>query len=187
MDVTKLMLAYRECARAIWNDTMRPDAEPYVDFDAVDAFRTIQAVVFEQLVLRPLRMSAFKRTTARDVFPFLLVRPKGDSMPAMVNRPSPDRNLYWDDPVTLLRKHGLSAAFIGFHDWSDFGYIDMQHYRVRIEQCSEHPHLVGREALIDVHHADVVFEGPAQSPRSRPGTGTSRATRAARPRRGGKN
>lgn len=184
MDVTELMLAYRECARGVWNGAMRPGAAPFVDFDAVDAFGVIQAVLFEQLVLRPLDMRAFKKVSTSDVYPFLIVRPRGDAMPVMVNRPSPDRNRYWDDPVTNLRRDGLAAAFIAFHDWSDFGYIDMQHYRVRIEQCQEHPHLVGREALIDVHHASVEFEATAAK-RGRPNA--PRTTGAVPRRRGGKS
>jgi hypothetical protein len=63
--------------------------------------------------------------------------------------------MYWDDPVKRLDTAGLSLVFEGFFDWERFGYIDYQYYRVRITQCHEHPHLVGREALVDVHFASV--------------------------------
>ncbi len=174
MDVTELMLAYRECARSVWNAAMRPSAEPYVDFDAVDAFRAIQRVLFEQLVLRPIGMGSFKRSPRDEPAPFLLLRPNSDPVPIMVNRPSSDGNLYWDDPVKRLRAKGLVLAFVDFHDWDDFGYVDLQHYKVRIESCSEHPHLVRRDALVDVHHAGVEFRATASHGSKRQAQGVAR-------------
>jgi hypothetical protein len=47
-DVTRKMLAYRECARGVWNDYLRPEAEPGVDFDAVDVEAQHAAVVFDE-------------------------------------------------------------------------------------------------------------------------------------------
>jgi hypothetical protein len=85
-----------------------------------------------------------------------------DPFPIMIARPSTSGK-YWDDPVNRLRLSGVSLLFIDYFDWDRFGYIDMQYYRVRILSCDEHPHLVGREALLDVHHASVYFEDPSPS------------------------
>ncbi len=175
IDVTETVLAFRECARGVWNGTMRAKAEPYVDFDAIDAFGVIRAVLFEQLVLRPLGMGNFKRLGVDEPFPFLRLRPAANPLALMVNRPSQNGNLYWDDPIRSLPTGGLVLAFVDFHDWDQFGYIDLQHFKVRIEASREHPELVGRAALVDTHHAGVVFESP--SPR------TARALRGSGGRR----
>lgn len=160
-DATLLLNSYRECARGLWNNFLRPRAEPYVSFDAVDAFSGICAALFAELVLRPLGKSGFTKTSADEVYPFLLLKPLVDPFPLMVARPSTSGK-YWDDPVDSLGLVGVSLLFIDYFDWDRFGYIDMQYYRAKISSCNEHPHLVGREVLLDVHHARVDFEDPRQ-------------------------
>ncbi len=155
-DATQLLYAYRETARTLWNNFLRPGAEPYVNFDAVEAFSEICERLFQEMVLRPLGMSGFKRTSDADPYPFLLLKPVADPVAVMVNRPSKEGR-YWDEPVNRLAASGLAMQFISYFDWDQFGYIDLQYYRVRITRCDEHQHLVGREALVDVHHAGVEF------------------------------
>jgi hypothetical protein len=158
-DVTPLLNAYRECARLVWNNFLRQRAEPYVDFDALDAFSGICSSLFVELVLRPLGKARFKRANADEPWPFLNVKPISDPFPVMISRPSA-HGKYWDHPVTALALKGLSLALIDYFDWDRFGYIDMQYYMVRIILCDEHPDIVGRNALIDVHHARIEAEEP---------------------------
>jgi hypothetical protein len=174
------MLAYRECSRSLWNTTLRCDVRPYEDFDAIDAFAAIGNLLFKQVVLVPLGRASFARARRQDPVPFLRLRPIADPLPIMVNRPSPDGNMYWDDPATRLRAKGLSLLFVDYFDWDQFGYIDVQYYRVRIESCEEFPHLVGRAALVDVHHAEVeCLDGESTDGRPSPdfdGQPTSKGT-----------
>jgi hypothetical protein len=155
-DATQFLFTYRECARMLWNNFLRLGVEPYVNYDAVDAFSGICERLFEEMVLQNLRMSGFKRTSDADPYPFLVLKPRADPAPVMVHRSS-EQGRYWDEPINRLAVSGLAMQFIGFYDWDDFGYIDLQYYRVRTARCEEHPHLVGREALVDVHHAGVEF------------------------------
>jgi hypothetical protein len=158
-DVTQQILSYRESARSLWNHFLRPGVEPYVDFDTIDAFSEICELLFDALVLRLIAKSGFKKGSAADPFPFLRMRPSVEPLPIMISRPSKEGR-YWDDPVNRLGVKGLSLLFVDFFDWDRFGYIDLQYYRVKIAKCDEHPHVVGREALLDVHHAGVEFEEP---------------------------
>jgi hypothetical protein len=48
--------------------------------------------------------------------------------------------------------------FIDYFDWDILGYIDCQYYRVRIQACFELPRAVGRDALIETHHATVLLD-----------------------------
>src|SRR3990172_7318562 len=141
-DVNELLLKYREGARILWIGFLREGA----DFDRVDAFASIRAILFEELVLKAVGQPGFRKALERDPYPFLLVVPNVEPVPVQVNRPSDDRNMYWDDPVTQLGVAGLSLALIDSFDWDDFGYIDLRYYRVLIVACREHPRLVGRQA-----------------------------------------
>ena len=87
-DITDKMYAYRECARGVWNGTLRAVAEPYVDFDAVEAFAVIREVLFRQLVLRPIGQAGFTRARSSEPYPFLRLRPLMDPLPIMVNHPA---------------------------------------------------------------------------------------------------
>ena len=123
MDITELMNAYRECVRGIWNHTFRPTVEPNADFDAVDSFWVVRDVLFSEFVLRSLALPPLRR---------------------------PSRSVR--GPVKQVKVDGLSLAWVDFFDWDLFGYIDLQYHLVRIEACSEHPHIVGRAALIEAQY-----------------------------------
>ena len=153
-DVTEAMNAYRECARGLWNNFLRRGA----DFDMADTFSVLSDRLFGELVLRPLGERGYKKASVDDPYPFLRVMPVVDPVPIMINRPSQDRNKYWDEPVTKLGLKGLSLLFIDYFDWEQLGVLDLQYYRVRIVQSDEQPHVAGRVALVDVHYAQVAFE-----------------------------
>src|SRR3990172_1583586 len=153
-DAAQLMSTYREGARGLWNNALRPGA----DFDSVDAFAEICGRLFDELVLRPLGMRGYRKPRADDPYPFLRLVPRGDPVPIMINRPSEDGNRYWDDPIRRLGCKGLTLLFVDYFDWDQRGYIDLQYYRVKIAASDEQPQIVGREALVEVHHAQAVFE-----------------------------
>ena len=154
MDITELMNAYRECVRGIWNHTFRPTVEPNADFDAVDSFWVVRDVLFSEFVLRSLALPPLRRPSRSVRGP----AKQGGDVPSphpatiMVKRPSCDGNLDHDDPVKQVKVDGLSLAWVDFFDWDLFGYIDLQYHLVRIEACSEHPHIVGRAALIEAQY-----------------------------------
>lgn len=153
-EVTHLLNAYRESARGLWNNYLRAEA----DFDRVDAFAALCEGLLTELVLRPLGKQGYKKASASDPYPFLRVVPVADPVPIMINRPSQDGNKYWDDPVSQVGEQGVKLLLIDYFDWDQLGFIDFQYYRVKVLGFDKHPHLVGREALLGVHHAKVFVE-----------------------------
>jgi len=154
------MSAYRECVRGIWNGAFRPTVGPNADFDALDSFWIVRDVLFSEFVLRRLGVPPLSRPRrpVREPVKHVHVIPECSPVPIKVNRPSLDGNYYWDDPIRQARADGLSLAWVDLFDWDSFGYIDLQFHVVKIERCSEHPHVVGRAALVDVHHVTVHFD-----------------------------
>lgn len=166
MDVTTRLLTYREAARGLWNNFLRRELLREVDFEAVGRFHTICDALFEDLVLRPLGMVDVELPDHGEAYSFLQVRLASPDAPVHVHRPTTDGR-YWNDPVNRLKADGLRLQFIDFYDFDDFGFIDFRFFRVRISECKEHPHLVGREALLEVQHALVEF-APLTAPASNP-------------------
>jgi hypothetical protein len=74
----------------------------------------------------------------------------------MIQNPrGPQQTGYWDDPVKEIPKNGIEMHFINFFDWNRMAVQDFRYYRVSVVKFDEHPHLVGREALIETHYARV--------------------------------
>lgn len=157
MDVTNRLLTYREAARGLWNNFLRKELTNEADSEAVGRFHVICDALFEDLVIRPLGMVDVELPDHGDPYPFLRVRLASPDAPVQVHRPTTEGR-YWDDPVRRLKADGLRLQFITFYDFDDFGFIDLQFFRVRIVECAEFPHLVGREALVEVTYALVEFE-----------------------------
>lgn len=163
MDVTARLLTYREAARGLWNNFLRRELKREVDFEAVGRFDAICEALFDDLVLRPLGLVEVELPDRGEACPFLVVRLASPDARVQVHRPTADGR-YWDDPVKRLKADGLRLHFIDFYDFDDFGFIDFEYFRVRIAECAEHPHLVGRQALIEVTHALVEFENAGSTP-----------------------
>jgi hypothetical protein len=109
------------------------------------------------MVLRAVYIPEPSVVFGRDAYQFIVAKPRPDPLPVMVQRPSKEGR-YWDDPVTSLRAlPGLSLHFIDYFDWDELGCLDFQFAWVKIAACSEHQHLVGRHALVDVHYIQMEF------------------------------
>ncbi len=73
-----------------------------------------------------------------------------------------DRNHYWDDPVNQIKASDAELHFLDYFDWDMMAYTDFQYYRVRIASFISQPHLVGRDALIEHHHAKIFVDLPGE-------------------------
>src|SRR5437773_294827 len=127
-DITALLNCHREAVRGVWNNYLRTSA----DFDSVDALAEVSSVLFREIVLRQLGRRDFTRASRTDTYTFIHVVPEPDGVPIMINRPSTDGNMYWDDPVNHVNKSKCDLLFIDYFDWDQIDYIDCRYYRVRI-------------------------------------------------------
>jgi hypothetical protein len=155
IDVTDRFLSYREQVRHLWNG-FRQSEDP--SFDVIDQFKEIQ-----MLVMGMYFGSTLMNGTGT---PKLLIKPiQIDSpLPILVQRMSSDRNHYWDEPQDELSPMSqASFGFIDLFDWDTSGYRDFQFVRGEVLVWPEHPHLAGREALLQVNHSRFFSSTPVGS------------------------
>ncbi len=164
-DVTDLLNRYREACRFLWNNFLRdPDAHigggqyrvSLADERFCD-FARMKEILFTALVLREIGREEFEPCFGAydKPIPFLRVSARKDTR-LMINRtlPQPYANQYWDAPITRVPEK-IDLAFIDYFDWNSSGYSDFAYYYVRIVGCSEHPEIVGRDALLEVLNGGV--------------------------------
>jgi hypothetical protein len=77
--------------------------------------------------------------------------------PISINRTS-RRSGYWDDPVQSVRPGDVILSFVRFFDWDELGYRDFEYIEVTIDSFHSHPHLIGRFALLQARHAQVLLQ-----------------------------
>ena len=166
MDVTPLMLRYREAARHLWNCFLRaPDtlAAGSLPGDAtLDDWEELRELLFRAIVLRhtgnPAHAAArLQWLTSID---FLRVHLSVET-PAMVSRMT-GQGMYWDHPLRTLAPDD-DLRFIDFFDFDESGYRDLLYCQVEIRNSPRHPELAGHAALIEAQYVSVVLEGPGQA------------------------
>ena len=158
-DITKVMNNYRECARNLWNTYFRTPATTMEQMEAAFRFDEINYLLFNELVLAKIGKLGFKKKSKDDAWPFLrIILPKSAECQVLVSRTSADRNSYWDEPINRLTGNGSKLLLVDYFDWDEFGYLNYSYYKVKLISCSQHPQLVGRQALIETYLASVVYE-----------------------------
>ena len=155
--ITAILNNYRECSRSLRNKYFFPEGSFNEAWDTIFRFKAIDSPLFHALVLVKVGKPDFMRKSEESI-PFLGVVPNTADCPIMIERPSKeDRNKYWDDPVRKVSPKGCVLRFIDYFDFDEINFVDYQYYKVEIVGFKAHPHLVGREALVETHHADVVL------------------------------
>lgn len=175
--VTEEIVKYREALRFIWNNCIWANPEQR-HWDAVDDFKELEAVLFDVLVCRPLELqfTGIFGTNFR-LMPMNRVSDVFHSLRVDIHAASSDTiGAYHFELVTgPFRKDELTLSVLGFYDWLTDGYRDFRYYKVRIDSFDSHPTFVGRVALIEVFHMDVICQLPDhlhnnQEPRPTPGS-----------------
>jgi len=151
-DISSILLKYRECARTIWNSYLLK--EEGGSFDDVDEFQQVSQKLFDVLVLRKLQLTLPIEEIGRNPIQAIkLVVTASAGIPVMINRDIGKRGGYWDAPINRLEPSKAEVVFVDFFDWDVLTYRDLQYYLVFIQSFEEQSELVGRYALIEVHHA----------------------------------
>jgi hypothetical protein len=159
LDVTAIFDHYRVSARSIWNSAFWPDPA-LREWDFIDAFDSIQRILFDSLVLSKIDMEFSAEDLFRKPIPFIRLSAAAGQCPLMIQNPrGPRMTGYWDDPVNRISANTSEMHFIDFFDWSKMAVRDFHYYRVIITRFDEHPHLIGREALMETQYANVLFFG----------------------------
>jgi hypothetical protein len=160
-DITSVLRYYRIAARGIWNTFFWPD--PMLrNWDTYDQFQQIKRLLFHSLVLVKIDKHWPLEKLFNEPIPYIRVVPMSTSpVPIMISNPKGDRNWYWDDPVSHISRDEAGLRFLDFFDWDLMDYLDFQYFRVRIDSFPDHPSVIGRDALLDVHHVGVFLTDEA--------------------------
>jgi len=157
-DITAIFDHYRVSARSIWNTAFWPDPQ-LREWDFIDAFDDIQRILFDSLVLSKIDKEFSTEHLFRKAIPFIHISPSAGRCPIMIQNPrGPNMTGYWDDPVNQISASHVKMHFIDFFDWNRMAVRDFHYYHVSITRFDEHPHLVGREALIETHYVRALFD-----------------------------
>jgi hypothetical protein len=156
-EVTAILNHYRSVSRTICNAGYW--TQPQLrNWDSVDSFNDIRKLLFDSLVVAALKIDgACDIQLSAGQIPALRIVPlHAGPVPILIHRPREgDRNNYWDDPVKEIMATDAELHFLDYFDWNQMDFVDFQYYRVRIVKFSAHPHLVGREALLEHQYAKV--------------------------------
>lgn len=154
-EITNVLNDYRECSRNLWNTHFLRKSRLSIH-DMREMFDDIDKFLFSALVLAQLGKTEPRERTYAEPLSFIKIVPTtGSSVPIMINRPSSDKNRYWDEPVNHVEASDVDLRFIGYFDWNRYEYADFKYYLTRIVSFQKHPHLVGRDALIEAMYARV--------------------------------
>ncbi len=163
-DISLLVNKYRETVRHLWNTSffVGDELSDYSQ-DTLDYFQRIDQLLFSSLVLEKIGLQAFEKEYDREILSkpleFIHVVPSAeDGVQILINRSGPPATGYWDDPINRVKPLEVDLRFLGYFDWNPYGHLNLQYYRVRIMACLPHPHLVGRDALLETSNARVLFD-----------------------------
>lgn len=151
-DVTAIFDHYRMSARSVWNTAFWPDPD-LRDWESYERFDEIQKILFDELVLAKLDQTFPEEDIFQKPIPFFHVEPSSPSVPISIQRA--EASGYWDDPVNRVERGKLEMHFVALFDWNHLDYRDLQYYRVAIAGFEEHPHLIGREGLIERQYVNL--------------------------------
>ena len=157
-DITDIMNNYKECARHLWNTSFRTSNPTPSNIQSAFQFDEINERLFDELVLTRIGKTGFRKKSNEEAWPFLEIKLSAEECPALINRPSKDNGKYWDEPINRLNKDDVELNFISYFDWDEFNYIDYRYYKTKINSFQGHPHLIGREALIETLYGRVYLK-----------------------------
>ena len=164
-NVTEDFQQYRLLLRHIWNSFFWADAE-IRGWDLVDKFTEVRPALNDSLLMTKLRMKFDVDESKR--FRLLVVPTARD---ADGNRGAPIRisetaaasvSRDWNCPPNYIYESDAVLTFIEFFDFGVCSYRDFRSLLVMIDASAKYPHLVGRQAIIDMDYAEVYISWEQQ-------------------------
>lgn len=167
MDITQLMLQYRECSRNLWNMYIRQQVSEFNtdernEWDIKDEYDEICTILFSTLVLAPIGKSNFKKSHSYEKYQkelsFIDVVPCNE-IPILINREVGETSGYWDYPLKSIQPADVGMRFVDFFDFDRLGFRDFEYIQVRIVESMVYPDLVQRDALVIPRYVKMFRKG----------------------------
>jgi|KBSSwiStaDraftv2_1062776.scaffolds.fasta_scaffold979377_1 hypothetical protein len=159
-DVRAILLTYLDMKQHIWNSGFAQHVTNLRDCEPLDTFEAIDRLLFKSLVCDRIGTQfPNSHVLGADALPALIVRPKNDllDVPLMIEQPSGEGNFYWA-PEKVFAAAGIEGEFIEFFQWDRYDFWSASLSRCRLTKFPSDPNLIGRDALIEIVHADFLSE-----------------------------
>lgn len=164
-DITDHLYNYLEASRHLWNTYFRGRIKSLYECSPLEEYEGIEELLFSALVANELDLSCPQ--SRRDVIDkpwlFIRVRPSAglNALPMMVSHSvveSVSGNRRWEEAKVIELSDNSDFGFIEFFEWDRYGFVTYPYIRVQIDNRSQLPGLVGKEALIDVINVRIFYE-----------------------------
>jgi hypothetical protein len=144
---------FRVASRELFNGYFRA-ADPWnrteLAWALEERFSAVESLLFQKLVTE---QASLHLGHYGDAQPHILVVPRTDSVPWMLNRETDSG--YWDgSPDRVTQEARL--FFIGFFDWDQLAIRDNRYVRVKVAHWAAHPETIGKHALMETQHVEYV-------------------------------
>ena len=155
---TEIVQKYRLALIDLWNQHFWND-QGFRDWESVKDFERVQPLLFQGLVARRLEPlgegstkifgTSFRVVPASQTMQIPTMYAQTNSLDAL--------SLNWEHLSGPFSANQVNLSLIDFFDWNVHHWRDFRYYRVRIHGFENKPELVGRDGLIDVLDADVMW------------------------------
>jgi len=158
---TEIIQGYRLALQFLWNAHYWRD-ERFRDWESAKDFEKLLPMLFRGLVTRRLEPLSEPVSAEQGLFgPSYRVVPSlkiGRISEILVNMQSADApNLVWEKFSGPFTAQQIKLSLIDLFDWSVMDRRDFRYYKVKIQEFQDRPELIGREGLVDVYEADVMW------------------------------
>ena len=166
-DVTLVVREYRRVVALLWNSGFCSKLFAAPDWDSVDIFNRVRAILFSSLVVDTIGIHNFDVNsfgTNWKPIESLIVSIEHLPSSIMLNRKNGSQaqgsySGYWDEVLPLRNSDEISMEFV---DFFDFDQIETRHFEyclVCVKRCIIRPDIEGRLALINSESIKVTYSG----------------------------
>lgn len=144
--VTEHVLAYRECARTVWNTYFRHLPDGWHEFINVDHELFVGLVLVQSFDGYGFGSPGSGLVRLRPSF-----GPKGIEV---LWARSEQEGRCWHWKARQLEPSQMELSFLKFFDWESEGIRDFRFVRARVVECIEAPDLIGADVLLPALECD---------------------------------
>lgn len=158
---TELVQQYRLALQYIWNIHFWSD-ETYRTIESIRLFNEVKRPLFTTLVAKRLGPDLEAPLEVFGAAYKIVPKATWKSFPPIrVDVGFKDRpGQCWEQLHGEFTTKEMALTLLDLFDWNELDWRNFSLYRVRIDKLEGHPDKVGREGLVDVLLADVLWESP---------------------------
>ena len=162
-DITDIVQQYRLALSYLWNHHFWATSAMR-EWESVEVFEQIKVPLFEALVARRVERDSGGRTMIFGDGYKIVPKKEPSGKEGVITslfvdigfKSSPGQ--CWKELTGRFSATDIAMTLLDLFEWDKLNWKDFRYYYVRLDSFREYPDLVGRNGLVDVLRADVVFE-----------------------------